>query len=115
MTYERESSDEVIGKAIAAVLILIFTWPVIILSLLWKAYVLTVMWGWFAVEAYALPRIGLAVAVGIVVVVNMLNYNDDESAEEDTELFDRVSSALMRMFIPPLVALGLGWIAHGCM
>jgi len=102
-------------NAIIGCFVFIVTWPLIFLSVLWKAQVLLMMWRWFIVEKFGLPAIGIPVAFGIILIIRMLFHDADEVANKDDSMLERLWTAVVIMYVPPTIILGVGWLVHGCM
>jgi hypothetical protein len=72
---------------------------------IWRGFVLTQLWTWFIVPTFNAPRLSIAVAIGICLVVGMFShkqYNEDE--KEDT------TKTLVNAFLSPLITLLIGYI-----
>lgn len=81
----------------------------VVLATMWKGYVLSILWAWFVVQAFGLPAIGVAQAIGLSLVIFMLTVTSlGESSKE--EPFDAIAKAVLMGFFLPLFLLGAGWV-----
>jgi hypothetical protein len=90
--------------AIATVLLLGAVGMIVLLTL-YGALVLWVLWGWFIVPLGA-PQIGIAWAIGIALVANLLAPTPAPAASEK-DAKQHVTTSLLK----PAVALAIGWVA----
>jgi len=75
------------------------------------AVVLKVMWGWFIVEQFGLPPITWQVAMGLCLVVGLLNLDIKYDLSNKPGKEDLNSGAVVfgRVFAPLFILL-LGWV-----
>lgn len=79
---------------------------VVAVCAIWSGYVLSILWAWFLVP-FGLPEIGVAHAIGIVLIARMLKGMPAES--ENKRPFLRIGS----WFVGTLLLLFVGYIAKG--
>lgn len=83
---------------------------------IWRGYILSVLWSWFVVPTFDIPRLSVAVAIGISLVVTMLiGDNGKGDSDEDDEPQVTFVFAIAKIFFLPLFILGIGWIVKGFM
>jgi hypothetical protein len=82
---------------------------IIIASTIWKGYVLTVLWKWFVVPAFGLPLINIPTAIGICSIMTFLTMRH-KTGQDERDLSERVSEALILSMISPAIFLFGGWI-----
>jgi hypothetical protein len=80
-------------------------------GMIWRGYVFSILWDWFAVPAFGLPALSLAMAIGIALLVNYATYRrvtvpTDPSKTEA----DKITDVLAHIITYPLIVLGMGWI-----
>lgn len=76
----------------------------LVLAGIWKGYVLTILWKWFISPIFGLPALSIPVALGVVLVAQMLTYNYVKGEEkEQVEL-------IIFWLVFPAVTLVYGWI-----
>lgn len=76
-----------------------------------SGWVLTILWGWFIVPTFGLPRLGIAPALGVSLVVGYLtrHWVDVKSPERTSaERWTRTFA----ITLSPLLSLGMGWVVH---
>lgn len=83
---------------------------VLALAVLLEGYILSVMWGWFMAPVFSLPRLGIAPAIGIALVINFLTHQHVPS-DKKVDL----GEVLWRIFFTPFSALFIGYIVHSFM
>lgn len=91
-------------------LLIIGVVAIVALASIWRGFVLSILWGWFAVPL-GLPPIGIAWAIGVATVVGMLAGSYSEDKEDKDDGWKKV----IVLFVAPLIALGVGWVAHASM
>ena len=80
---------------------------------LWRGYVLSILWGWFAVPIFHLPRLSIASAIGISIVVGFLTYQTPEDVEKPDRTQVHVwTRAVILVTLLPAISLGVGWVVH---
>lgn len=77
---------------------------------LWEGYALMVLWRWF-LTPLGLPAVGMAHAIGIALIVNLLTHQASSNAFD----YERVEQSIAWSLIAPTVALVVGWLAKGAM
>lgn len=90
-------------------MIIVALLAIIIPAVLLRAWVITWMWLWFAVP-FGLPVIGMAWAVGISSFAAL--FTTKPASAKDENPWDAFAKAAGVMFVSPLLALGMGWVAH---
>ena len=76
-------------------------------AMLYKGFVVTILWGWFIVPHFEMEPLGIATAIGIVILLSLIKGGDislnklDENKEFVKFL---ISSTLV-----PTMALFMGW------
>lgn len=100
-SFKLEKGDKGWGEAVCMLLI----FPV---ALLWYGYVTMTLWNWF-IEPTGFERIGLAWAIGIRVM--FLFMLPTSLTRKDLTLGQHIFTVVHH----PLIALGLGWVAHSWM
>ena len=83
-------------------------------SALWSGYVLSVLWGWFIVPTFEARPLAVLPAIGLALVVGYLT-KQEQQTEDTRDKDDKIISALVHMFLSPLIALLFGWILHSFM
>lgn len=86
----------------------------VVVGTIYKAFVLSILWGWFAVPL-GMPKIGLAQAVGIALIVAMLAkqlYKGESSSDGPSDPWDVIGHILVSEFAIPTVFLAEGWVFH---
>jgi hypothetical protein len=76
-------------------------------SAIWHGYVFSVLWNWFAVPAFGLPALSLAMSVGIALLVNYATYHRVAvPASPDKSGLARIIDSLEHIITYPLIVLG---------
>jgi hypothetical protein len=78
-----------------------------ICAAIFSGYVFSVLWGWFIVSTFGLPAIGIAVALGIILVARYATMVPRKLKEEDA-----IQGV---MWFKPLFALLVGFILKSFM
>ena len=93
--------------------LIMFSISFAVLASIFRGWVLTILWDWFIVPL-GVPHIGIATALGIVIIVNMLTQHLDTKPEkkytDDASLLELLVQAFAKSFLSPLVTLALGAI-----
>lgn len=76
------------------------------ISSIWSGYVMTVLWSWFIVPVFALPMLGLAQAIGVKLLCNMILAKVPSNDKSDGDFARVVGYAVL----VPLLALTIGWV-----
>lgn len=97
------------NKNLWACLGVLFVLVSIPLIAIFQGWVLTVLWGWFVVPTFALPKLSIAVAIGLTLIVGMFKSYQVKNEEKSTE--DKVVEWVAGILVP-LFILFLGWIVH---
>lgn len=102
----------------AAVLLLLGGGILVIAGMTVGAYLLN---GWAILKLWTrfvvplgVPAIGLAWAIGLAVLMSLFGPNPPVAKKSDKG-DEKVSSALMILFLRPLLAVLVGWICHQAM
>lgn len=86
------------------------TASVVLLSI-WRGYVLSILWGWFAVPYLGAPPIGVAVAIGISLLVGMLTSNrTGNEPEKDGSHLQRFVTTFTTSLLLTALTLLTAWI-----
>lgn len=96
-----------IGYAIGIIVGVAFAALVIAASSLIEGYCLHVLWGWFIVPMGAKP-IGIAMAIGISLVVGMLTHQHIPKPKEVHK--DDKWNCVAKVFAWPFVMLAIGYV-----
>ena len=82
-------------------------------SALWRGYVLSTLWGWFVVPLFGLPKLAIAPAIGLSLVVGFLTYQTPPDVEErKRDGVDKWVRIVVLAALLPALSLGMGWIVH---
>jgi hypothetical protein len=80
---------------------------------IWKGYVLSVLWGWYLVPSLKLPAIGVIVAIGMMLMVDLFRKvpltTERKSQANKSVLEDAFDGAFLGFFVP-LLTLGVGYV-----
>lgn len=83
----------------------------VVVSAMWHGYVFSVLWGWFAVPAFGLPALSLAMSIGIALLVNYATYHRVTVPENpDRPTSDKITDSLAHIITYPLIVLIMGWV-----
>jgi hypothetical protein len=80
-------------------------------SAMWHGYVFSLLWSWFAVPAFGLPTLSLAMSIGVALLVNYATYHRvtvPTDPFEDTG--DTVIDSATHIITYPLIVLIIGWV-----
>lgn len=90
----------------------VFAW-VIVVGCIARGYVLAKLWAWFVVAQLGLPKLSIAGALGMSVIVSMLTHHptksDDKEKSEKSATVIAVTAVLMTLLYPAVFLLE-GWI-----
>jgi len=76
-----------------------------LVAVLLEGYVLSVLWGWFIVPVFSAPRLTVAYAIGLALLVGMLTHRVRKPEDTpETPFF------LAMSVINPVIFLVIGWI-----
>jgi len=78
-----------------------------ILSALINAWVLTYLWAWFIVPLFVLPKLGIAQAYGLVLIVTFFKIVPESQKSKTTQ--ERVETITAHL-ASPFAILGLGYL-----
>lgn len=91
-----------------------------IVGTIWAAYVLSVLWSWFVIPTLHVTKLSIPVAIGLMLIVRFVAAPFGQLAQRtgvhDTSSADRFDpidffDLQFNLYIlPPLLALGMGWI-----
>jgi hypothetical protein len=84
---------------------------VVAISAVLRGWVLSILWRWFAVPMFGLPGIGIAEAVGVALIVAMLTHEHRREPKSESTSDSLTDAAAV--FLRPLFALLVGWVAKG--
>jgi hypothetical protein len=83
----------------------------VVFSAIWHGYVFSVLWGWFAVPAFGLPALSLAMSIGIALLVNYATYHRVTVPENpDKSQQDKIVDSIAHIITYPLIVLFMGWV-----
>lgn len=111
-----EAVIEAIGGLFVFVLfmgvVVLLTFPLTLL----KSWVFIKLWGWFVVPM-GVQQIEFWHAFGLLVIVNLIVSKVDYKSKKDKEDSDNyeAAGAYIGLYLGPLFALLIGWIASGLM
>lgn len=69
-----------------------------------RGWVLQKLWSWFIVKQFNQPEISIPVALGVVTIIGLLTYQNNDNSKKDAMVTITVS------ILTPLLALFFGWI-----
>lgn len=93
--------------------IAVFLVITIILSSVLNGWVLSILWSWFIVPYFSLPKISIAIAIGISLIVAMLTHQESNKKEDKEEtLTSIVITMLIKAIATPAIFLVFGWVVH---
>jgi hypothetical protein len=75
---------------------------------LYTAWCITTLWGWFAVP-YGLPQLSYATAVGLVLIVSILNGNLSVKKDDNKTLAENVG-IFIGVLLTPILIVGVGYL-----
>ena len=78
--------------------------------MIWSGFVLSIMWTWFLVPI-GLPKLGIAHAIGITMIVRMLTWQYNDCAKDDDEPPMWIKLVVLVGIYPALI-LGAGYFIH---
>ena len=78
----------------------------IAMTTLIDAWVVVTLWRWFIVPAFAASPMTMGTAIGVDLLVNLIHRPSGMPAEL------KLGDVLTRIFLVPVVALGIGWVVH---
>jgi hypothetical protein len=86
------------------------------ISAFWSGYVLSVLWTWFVVSQFSdAPRLSVAGAIGIAIIVGYLTKQDDASSSKANDLRtteEKLFETGALLVLKPAFALFIGWIVQ---
>lgn len=99
------------------------------ISLIVSGFALSTLWGWFVVPILGFPKLTLAAAIGIVIMINLLIKKNDTKEEEEEEKeeekkdkkgfkkyvekkVDAMGQKCQCLLANSMIALSIGWIVH---
>jgi len=83
----------------------------IVLGIVLNGYALSVLWGWFMVPTFNLPKLTVAPAIGIAMVVGYLTQPDlGKLQEKEMDAGTKIVYGVIYTFSKPAFALLFGWI-----
>ena len=83
----------------------------VVFSALLSGYALSILWAWFFVPVLGLPKISIAGAIGIALVVGFLTHQDQHQDTNTSKSFsDILVEGFIKAIIKPSVALLIGWL-----
>ena len=84
---------------------------IVVGSAMWHGYVFSVLWGWFAVPAFGLPALSLAMSIGVALLVNYATYHRVEVPENPNKSdSNKIAEPLAHIITYPLIVLIMGWV-----
>lgn len=78
----------------------------IVITYAWGGYVFSALWAWFIVTAFAAPPLGVAQAIGVLIVVGFAAKPLNLKKDDDSSL----GKSMLIAFAVPLLFLAVGWI-----
>ena len=106
-----KETENILAGGIACLGILAYVFILLVGGSIVSGWVLSILWGWFVVPLFSLPHLSIPYAIGLGTVVSMFkNTNMDFKKENDESSVMQAVRLIFKLFIPPLVALGIGWI-----
>lgn len=82
--------------------ILILALGVSIISIILNGFALSVLWGWFVAPAFGLPELSVGYAMGIAVLIDMLNPTSQKP--------DSIEAVIANAVLRPIFTLIFGWL-----
>lgn len=76
---------------------------------IWKGYVLTILWSWFVVTTFSAKPLGIAAAIGVLIIVSFLTAKSSILKDERTSQ-EKIMACFGAEFIYPLLVLGFAAI-----
>lgn len=86
---------------------------VIILAPIWRGYVFSQLWLWFIVPTFGADPLGLALAIGLGLIVSFLTHQPDGGDPPKRPSSDAMVHAAGYAFCWPAMALLIGWVVKG--
>jgi len=85
-------------------------------GIIFDGYVVATLWGWFMATTFGLPRLTLAPAIGVSLLVGRLTFQHPlDVTEKDRSYWGRLGRTITLIYAPPAVTLLLGWAVHAFM
>lgn len=89
-----------------------FIMPAVIMVVLisiWNGFVISVIWNWFMPKIFGLVQLSIAQAIGIALMTSVLVSGTGKGKSDDDM---NAVPALIRPFLPGIVALAMGFIVQ---
>ena len=84
---------------------------IVVGSAIWHGYVFSVLWGWFAVPAFGLPALSLAMSIGVALLANYATYHRvTVPSDPNKDTGDKVIDSVAHIIAYPLIVLIMGWV-----
>lgn len=96
---------ETFGKTIYAIL-------VIIVAILLGGLTFSILWNWFMVSIFDLRSLTIPQAIGLITIVNYLNYkeNKHESENETDSVIYKLTKTFLKYLSRCLITLFTAWV-----
>lgn len=80
-------------------------------STIWHGYVFSVLWGWFIVPVFGLPLLSVALATGVILIINFATFHRVAVPQDPNEdKVDKIGDMIAHVVVYPSIVLGIGWI-----
>lgn len=82
-------------------------------GLILKGWVLITLWEWFVIPLFGLPVIGIANAIGLIIITTLLVPLENTKRNEEESISKTMGVIAGKAFLAPIFALLIGWIVKG--
>lgn len=92
----------------AAVILLFFGAPALVIAaMMWRGYILSIVWRWLIQPTFfGAPDLSIPAAIGVSMVVGFLTQHASTKSDDEWQ------TGLIKIFLVPLIFLGVAWVVQ---